>query len=275
MTEPNDEKIKNETFPNWISPSVWLAVSKPLSWFIILIGGLSLFNLIKNHFGFELFLGAEFIDAAYTYIRNIVALPIELITGLTLPAYMKNGIIIYLAMGRSFTLAFNAIKENLNIIEQSDLSITHNWYKAIYGPILQIFNAWGNWMHSISPTQIEWLFSLIANFIASLFWPPGILVLLMHPTVWTVTHFNSQASVITADGQMVDKATRDAHHGRNPFSMPKYTSYGRHGRQIPKDPEPNYSSYYNARIIVMSFLLAQVFIAAVLIAINEVGLIIA
>ncbi len=278
MNDTNDVTSKNSFTSKWVSPSIWLAVSKPLSWLIILIGALSLFNMAKNSFGFELFVGTEVIDAVYTNFRNVVVSPIEWIVGVTLPAFMKNVFILYLTMARSFALSFNAIKESLGITvsDGSELIIfTQNEYEPMEGPVLKKFTTWEKWLCKISPARLEWLFRLIANFTASLFWPFAIPVLLKHPIVNSIDHFDSNLSVITEDGQTMDKKSRDAHHKVGPlYKFKSDLSERLDGLKIPPDPEPRYSKKYNARIIILTFLLAQVLIAGILITINGIGLIV-
>lgn len=278
MNDTNDVTSKNSFTSKWVSPSIRLAVSKPLSWLIILIGALSLFNMARNFFGFELIVGAEFIDAVYTYFRNVVVSPIEWIVGVTLPAFIKNGFILYLTMARSFTLSFNAIKDNLHIAvsDGSKLTVfTQIEYEPIEGPVLKKFTTWEKWLCKISPARLEWLFRLIANFTASLVWPVAVPVLLKHPMVYSVDHFNPNLSVITKEGLTIDKMSRDAHHRVGPLNkFDSDQSVRSDWEKIPQDPEPQYSQKYNARIIILTFLLSQILIAGILITINEVGLII-
>lgn len=272
LAKSSDEQIKDSAFAKWVLPSVQLAVSKPLSWALIVLGALSLFNMAKNHFGFELFFGTELIDTIYAYFRDAVVVPIEWATGLTLPEFIKNLSVLYVTMARTFSLAFGAIKESLGFTGTDSLAYWHNHYPPIDGSVLKRFVAWERWVRGKATAVLEGLFGLAANFVASFFWPIAMPVLLKHPTILEVTGFDSQTSTITPGGEMSGKSKWETNVELRSRSRQSEMFVNSMGQSVPIEPETRQRTLYNTRVIIGTFLVAQLFVALVLVVVNVAGL---
>ncbi|WP_340120155.1 hypothetical protein [Pelagibius sp. 7325] len=242
-----------------IPKSMTEPLRQPLSWVIAVLGGLSLFNLCRNLDLVTASAPVTYLDQLYAAIRDLIFLPLETVSRVTWPAWLKNALVIYVVFARAYASSIAFLKEEMTSPPPRD-PFFRNTFKAYppfeKGPIhrklvwVEAVLRW-RWVQRLQPAVRKGLMIVV-----SFFWPVGIASLMINPTMIIETRgVDEVGAPHPADRSKTELPPLDEHGGYQ--YSPKFPAEGHMTQPI-----------YDARLIFLAFILVQVLLALAMIVVN-------
>ena len=245
-----------------LSASIVDPLKQPGTWVAIALGGLSLFNLTKGLLDLRLEGILYVADAVYESARDWVLRPVEVLSSIDLSASAKNVLVLLGVFGRAYTTSINFLMSELRSPERRDrVAEDYRVVSTRYPPFATGLIGWIVKTIPVlaerAPKHTRWLTRQALTAVASLTWPIGL------PKMWL-------------QPEVIEKAL-----GRDPRGTPHPSGTGHWGSPMhwelpPVDAPPSSKfsalgdsqrSIYNVRTIVVTFVIAQLVFALVLLAV--------
>lgn len=244
-----------------IPKSIIDPLKQPLSLFVAVIGGLSLFNLMRevNIVSDETLV--VYVDCIYATSRDFVFAPIEALIGIGIPAWLKNIFVIYAVLARAYTSSIGFLILEMKSSPERDpyyRTVTKSYPPLENGPIQRKLAFIDAAVKRVPISRLQPLSRKVLMTLSSFLWPYGLRSALAHPALDIKTEGPDEVGAPHPSNPNEVELPPLGEHGGYEYS-PKFPAAG-------SDVLPE----YNARQIFMTFILSQILVSAVLAFFNAI-----
>lgn len=231
-------------------------LKQPASLFAIFLGGLSLFNTARGLGWIDDETLIAYLDWLYVFLRDAIFMPLETSFGIEVPYWVKNLFVLYLVIARAYGSAVNFLRKEFETPATSDFGhrrVSRTYPPFDKGPVKRKY-AIINWV--AGNFSVKWqkaAVKVILKTLSSFTWPYGIRSIIKFPALSiSVRGADKVGQPHPADPREIELPPVDGLTGQLQTS-PKFPATGSSETPI-----------YDARIILITFVVAQILFALLL-----------